>query len=81
MFNNNLNCKIEIFHVSDLDFKIIISPSYDIQMIMMRMSMIQQNQGQDLQNVQPENLCILSIDLKFDTLEIAKQFFIYSEVD
>lgn len=76
MFNNNLNCQVELFHILDNDFKIIISPSFDLSTIMMRMSMMNQ---QDVNNVQPENLCILPIDLKFDKPELVKHYF--KEVD
>lgn len=80
MFNNNLNCQVEVFHIRDSDFKVIISPSFDLSTIMMRMSMINQNNGlQDVNSVQPENLCILPIDLKFDKPDLVKHYF--KEID
>jgi hypothetical protein len=76
MFNTNLNCQVELFQIKEQDFKIVISPSFDLSTIMMRMSMMQQNNGiQEVQSVQPENLCILQIDLKFDRPELVKHFF------
>jgi hypothetical protein len=40
------------------------------------MSMMQQNNGiQEVQSVQPENLCTIQIDLKFDKPDLVKFFF------
>lgn len=63
-FNNALNCQIDIFHIKNTNFKIVISPSFDLSMILLRRSLIQQNMdNEEALAVQPESLCQLHIDL------------------
>lgn len=75
-YNNSLNCQVEIFHLRHRNFKIVISPSFDLSVLMMRRSMMaQNNDGEEPLSVPPESLAQIHIDLQFDTQAVMNEFF------
>jgi|TARA_B110000285_G_C15052066_1_gene577547 hypothetical protein len=40
---SHLNCDVNIYHINDKDFKMVISPSFDLQTLLLRRSLQQSN--------------------------------------
>jgi hypothetical protein len=42
VYNSALNCQVQAFHVQGLSYKLVLSPTFDLQTVLMRRAMMQQ---------------------------------------
>lgn len=64
---SHLNCDFNIYHINNKDFKLVISPSFDLQTLLLQRALQQNNPNHitndELEMSQPENICQIAIDL------------------